>query len=304
MIAPLVLRDADPELTAALALRATRHLQVHATGERAARLAAAGFARAPHWIEIVAPAPIDLARLTRNRRKAIDRSLRAWDTAGLAITLDTASGFGIERLVREVYFPIVVPSVYARGINPHGIHRVDQFVALARRSVLAVVTAGARDEVVGVALLRITDLRDAIHVGGDPLSGRGMEGLVYALRPELGDCRRALMVALAQAVADAGGSFLSLGKDHPWCEPQYAAVLRHKLGLADSIYAHDGEPGQFYHWNQAVLAAHEALWFAAWRPDGQALEHRTLGAPDAVLGEWADRIAATTATSLGLRGAA
>jgi hypothetical protein len=294
MIAPLVLHDADAEVTAALALRATRHLLVHATGERAARLAAAGFLRAPHWIEIAAPAPFDLSQLSRNSRKAIDRSLRAWHAAGLEVTLDTASGFGLERLVREIYYPIVVPYVDARGINPHGIHRVHSFVALAKQSVLAIVSAN--DAIVGLALLKITDLNGALHVGGAPLAGRGMEGLVYALRPELAECRRALMVALAQAVAEAGGSFLSLGKDHPWAEPQYAAVLRQKLGLADSIYVHDGDLGHFYHWKP--LGPDEALWFAPYA--GGAIEHRALGMP--VLGEWIDRI--NRATTTALRGAA
>lgn len=292
MIEPLALRDDPCELAAAVQLARTRHVLVRTADPGRARwLRARGFVEAPASLDCVIRLPFDGARLSRNARKSVTRSLDAWRAAGLRLSVYDLATFGVDRAIDELYYPVFVRHFYSLGISPYGAHRLDQFVRIARPS--SYVAVIERQGVIAAgALLAPSSLRRARTTRGEPFHASNqpvIEGLVYALPPDLLACRRALMVALAQAFGELGFGWLSLGRDQVWCSAQYAGVIAEKIRLADAVLARFDDQRQFYRWNPRLFSPGEGVLFAAWSGDGLSLCNP--GAPIARRAELSERLA-------------
>lgn len=327
MIEPLALRDDPCELAAAVQLARTRHVLVRTSDPARARwLRARGFVEAPASLDCVIRLPFDGARLSRNVRKSVTRSLDAWRAAGLRLSVYDLATFGVDRAIDELYYPVFVRHFYSLGISPYGAHRLDQFVRIARpTSYVAVIE---RQGVIAAgALLAPSSLARAIRVVGGTVASAApaqradacerpgrecgrpgpwhdnapnnaadaestqpvIEGLVYALPPDLLACRRALMVGLAQAFGELGFGWLSLGRDQVWCSAQYAGVIAEKIRLADAVLARFDDQRHFYRWNPRLFSPGEGVLFAAWSGDGLSLCNP--GAPIARRAELSERLA-------------
>jgi hypothetical protein len=248
------LGDSEPERKAAMLLRGLAHLRVRSASKGAEELRDAGFVELPASVECLIPIPLDPLRLSRRMRHLVTRAVEAWQQKGLSLCIETSESFGVERLVQEVYYPLLVRHFYARGVSPFGAHNEDQFRRLVTQGVLL---ALARDgsTMVGAALLAE---RRSEHIQltlrGPAPTGPGLEGLMYALDQSLDVCRRAFIPILASAFSSLGYQILSLGRDLPWMEPDYCDVFFEKTRIAKSIIANRAEPCDLYHFSGSLFS--------------------------------------------------
>jgi len=250
------LRASDAEIYAALHLSQVAHVRVEIAPAAPSRqrLIQAGFFQLPSSIDSTVLLPFEPEDRPRTWRKNLARSMAAWEQAELRLSLATVASYGLEKLVSQLYFPIFVPQFYARGMSPYGAHNLDTFRGLAAPDTyVAVVERG--DQVVGGALLRrAQEPASALLLKGLRAEGSSIEGLVYVLREEIAECRRALLLHLCEAFTQLGFPALSLGRDTACIDPGYAPVLLEKLRWADSVSVHVGPEHElaFIHEGSAV----------------------------------------------------
>jgi hypothetical protein len=231
---------ASEEVEAALVLGAGHSVSVRVEARDVDRFRAHGFVEAPDAIECFVRCPFDASRLTHRHRNHA-RSRKEWRRRGLSLELLRMDAFGFDTFLEHVYWPVFVPQLYGRGIGPHMTHELDGLRRVAGPDAIVAIIRDGERAIVGAALLHegaALRQRDCVVAGDTP--AEFAEGLVYAIDPRYGECKRALIVELAAAYAGVGRSWLSLGRDLVWCEDAYSAVLLEKLGLADAIVARFG----------------------------------------------------------------
>ncbi|RAG81812.1 hypothetical protein DN069_30915 [Streptacidiphilus pinicola] len=183
----------------------------------------------------------------RKSRLALSASLAAWRAHGLRLELTSVREFGLDRLEEELYFPILVRELYARGRAPHGAQNLARFRQLARpHAVVALVRQGGR--ICGGALLRSEDLSrlDLLVTGRQLDLTRTLVGDVYSLEQGLADCRRAFLRALAVAARQGGWTALSYGADMSWVHLGYVPVVVEKLRWTDAVLATAGKRQPYF----------------------------------------------------------
>lgn len=235
---PLFLGGSEDDLTAGLLLARSRQVGLPARrgSSRARLLADEGFTPVVGGLHCLHDTRADrLATLPRRSRKALQQSLDHWEREGLHLTLTAPRDFGIDRVVEEVYFPILVRQLYTLGRSPFGSHNLGQFTAmLAPGAVLGVVSQGGRT--VGAAVLAERDLSGLRQPPGNPVTaGKALSGMVYALTTELAPANRAFLEILRQAAGYGGWECLSMGEDNGWVDRGYLPVISDKLRWADSV---------------------------------------------------------------------
>ncbi|MEM9489173.1 MAG: hypothetical protein AAGC55_08510 [Myxococcota bacterium] len=275
-------------MDAAVLLAKQRSVLVRAHSDDVARLTRAGFVEAPQVVESLVRAPIALDIYPRRYRKTLRRSVEEWQRLGLRLQLHDMARYGVERFLDQLYFPLFARTMYERGIAPHHANTIDGLMELIDAGIRVAVVSTASDDPVGAALLRPSPSdprRVALH--GPSPEGHWEEGLVYSLGPGLDNCRRALMIKLAEAVAADGARWFSLGRDLALCESGYAAVFEEKLRLASSVVACFGTLHEMY-----SLRPRDADSFALleWDPTRAALEPRLFGADSKALMQVAERL--------------
>ena len=224
------------EVDAALVLAPEQSVHIATRSDDVARLLRAGFVEAPAMIESLVRTPIGLEQRPRTFRKEIRRSLAAWDAARLRLELVTADAFGVARFLDEIYVPLFLPTMYGRGIAPHLANERVAMVALLGEGALVALVRDEKNALVGAALLGPSETEGTRHVlvGAAP-EGPIEEGLIYALHDDLAECRRALLVRIAEALALRGRHWFSLGRDLVVVDDGYDGVLLEKLRMADTI---------------------------------------------------------------------
>ncbi|WNG18807.1 hypothetical protein [Cystobacter fuscus] len=241
------------ELEAALGLRRRRNVHVQVEPEAVPHLRATGFVEAPEAVNAFVELPYDGARRSHNLRRSIGTAVERWEQAEVSLELHDVSSYGLERLIEEFYFPILVRHLYTRGLSPFGAHNLEAFRQIARPDTY-VVMATRDGKVAGGGLLRRRAGEPLRSVRGPLPTGPWVEGLVYALAPVLDGLQRAFLYALTEIFSAEGFSHLSFGRDLPYAEPRYSGVLLEKLRWADCIAVHEGARRHLYAFHEESLS--------------------------------------------------
>lgn len=234
---PLFLGRGAADCAAALLLASSRQVAVSVPvgSARSRVLVRAGFTPVVDGLHCLHRTTGDRSHLPRKLRQTLARSQAAWQREELHLALTTPQDYGVERLVEEVYYPILVRHLYTAGRSPFGTHNLPQFKALlGRRSVLAVVSRARRT--VGAALLQEESLCRLCVPGGEAVElDKSLVGMVYCLTPEFYPANRAFLEILRQAVGYAGWSCLSMGEDTGWIDLGYLPIVNDKLRWSDAV---------------------------------------------------------------------
>ncbi|HSW49842.1 MAG TPA: hypothetical protein VLH09_06680 [Bryobacteraceae bacterium] len=225
----------DQELRAAKLLRGSHSIRIDLPRDdpRAKSLLRAGFVTIPQYVRTCVALPFEPSGKSRNWRKSLGVSMRAWDSAGARIRLIPGADVP-PKMAEDIYYGLFVRTFYARGISPFGAHNWQTFDRMLRGAILALVEASG--ETLGAALVApASTAQRPLTIHGTPLQGRAVEGLIYTLRETSGPMQRAFMVHLGATLRQEGYDVLILGRDVPWIEPRYAPVLIEKMRMADEL---------------------------------------------------------------------
>lgn len=176
---------------------------------------------------------------TLSRHRSRQRQLRAqtteFDRIGLSIS--TLSGRRVlesRALFESIFYGLVVPNVYARGISPYGVQREADFARLVERSLVV----AALDDGGNVRCASFYEVRDgrALTGGDSHALGRTIAvGLVEATDPVLSGCRRAWRHKAVQELSRYGFDAVSVGADDCMIDMGYVPVILDKLAWYRSV---------------------------------------------------------------------
>jgi len=228
------LGDGDELVDVAVELSRLRQvLLTPSSPDGAARLLESGFVPVCGALHVVAS---DTTLSThRSRRRQLRDQTTTIDRLGLVVSVLSGRRVAASReLFDSIYYGLVVPGVYARGITPHGVQHEATFRRLVERGL--VVTASDAGGAVRCASLY--DVRDGRLVTGAglPEDRRALAvGLVEACDPALSRCRRAWRHRAVQELTRRAFDVVSIGAEDCMIDPGYVPVILDKLAWYRSV---------------------------------------------------------------------
>ena len=199
-----------------------------------------GFFHVPEAIDCSVPLPFDPEINNAKWRKNLAVSLDKWAELELSMELSLVNQFGEDRIIDDLYYPVIVRELYAKGISPFQAMNESAFrKLLSPKSIIALVFQ--KEQLIGGGVLKALEKDGKQTVlTGNPAKGLGMTGLVYALGQGYENCKRAFFYYLIQAGESAGFSWVSLGLDQAWFDWRYLPAFLSKVGWAGEISFMEG----------------------------------------------------------------
>ncbi len=195
----------------------------------------AGFKSIPMYIESAISLPFCTRDLSRKHKKQIKDSIAAWHQKSLTVEVYDLESLGRSFLIKELYFQILLPEYYAKGISPYNSHNQESFEKLLTSENYFVIVY-QKGHIAGGAILRPQVMDESMDiVKGSSLKGNGVEGLVYALKPEFHLCNRAFIFHMVKIFESLDMTFFSYGKDTPWIDDNYLKVIIEKMRWCDHV---------------------------------------------------------------------
>jgi hypothetical protein len=211
------------------------------------------------WSEIGSAIPADVARSLE--RPAIDWSIS-----------DVAS-YGIDALVRDVYYPLLVRRGYSLGAAPFAMNEA-AFRAMATHDVL-ITSASIGGSLVGACILQPTRRTRPERYSQPALVGdRASLDVVAAATLHDRLDARALHHATLEMLTDTAWRRVRVRESPVVTERSAARFAVHVRSAAEVAWESRNEP-DFFAWQRDILTSGEAvLWFEL---DGAGLRARSLG---------------------------
>lgn len=267
MTSELIHLGPSPQATlAAVGLAGSRH--VHLRLASAAETPPEGFFCAPaalaFWTATATPPP-----------QAVETQFDELAALGVEFCLYDVASFGSERLIQEVYFPLIVRYSYCTGTAPFPVN-LDNFRLLADPDAFLAI-AVLQGTVVGAALLRQAVPGDAPHHAAPAaLDGsRTVELVAIGVQPVLADTDASFFFSVLAMLAAHDCQWVWI-RERPWVTEHRATAFTARAQRADHIAYLPGI-NDCYAWNASLLAANESILFLESRESKSKLVCHVVG---------------------------
>jgi len=240
----LQVRDGDGAVAVALSLAHSRHVHVRSED---CLLLEAGF--------MPGVCAVDLWTSTSVRRPAkIEGELADWVASGVRFELCDVASLGTERLVDEVYFPLLVPFAYCAGKSDFPLNLEAFRRLLAPDVVLAM--AYQQDRVIAATLAQPAVRTPSMLYSDTELVKTGLDVVATAVLP--GVSTASFLFAGLDMFSTLGVTALR-SRRNPWVTTRNASSWCLELRHAERIAWERREPRDSFFWQPAMLDLEEGL---------------------------------------------